>query len=160
MRCAPSANPCGHAAARARADNQRLWAPLRTTRLKEFACPLGQTSRGDAANGTAVREEEQQQHANAFQVYNYMRWVLPYLDATPWVERYAWFAPRTEGSWLTQHNSLLAEDSSALLPLGEMYASLNLSACSPRSPTPCLSPAQDSRLQRRIFAFCQLQNQT
>jgi len=73
--------------------------------LTEFACP---------ASGKPADFE-----------MTFMKQALSYLDAQPWIEKYAWFGTRldpTDG-WLGPQVDLLAYDKCALTDLGKFYAS-------------------------------------
>ncbi|KAK7109980.1 uncharacterized protein [Littorina saxatilis] len=69
--------------------------------LTEFSCP--------------------QKHSVSDQL-NYMKAVLPRLEAASYVYRYSWFATRFRGDgWIPREASLLEQDSSTLTELGRYY---------------------------------------
>ncbi|KAK7107696.1 uncharacterized protein [Littorina saxatilis] len=69
--------------------------------ITEFACPYKQSL------------EDQ---------LNYMKTILPLLEASPIVYRYSWFISRWEGDWfIAQNASLLHQHSSTPTPLGQYY---------------------------------------
>ncbi|XP_046551146.1 alkali-sensitive linkage protein 1-like [Haliotis rubra] len=69
--------------------------------LTEFACPS---------------------HNSVQDQLNYMKAILPRLEAASYVSRYAWFASRWAGdSFVTQASSLLDQSTSTLTSLGKYY---------------------------------------
>ena len=81
---------------------QRLWNMFhKPIWLTEFACP---------------------QSYSVDQQLNYMKAVLPRLEAANYVAKYAWFTTRTKGDgWITSAASLLDQHSSTLTRLGQYY---------------------------------------
>lgn len=51
----------------------------------------------------------------------YMKAILPLLEATDYVEKYFWFTHRFNGTWITSSTSLVEQNSNTLTELGQYY---------------------------------------